>query len=251
MLLDQLRLMGVQARNLMVCDSDPERARATAEYMGCDVLDLEHPAGCAADLWLLCTGPKAILTVIEKLTPLLRAGDVLVSFAAGVPLQTMEARVPESVSIARVMPNMPSLIGEGMNPVCFSENASEKARAMVYELLAQLGQTIEVRDEQMNWCVGLSGAAMRSVLPAIEGMVRAGVEAGLPEQDARLAAAQVFMGTAGLVKETSLSFAQIKALTPMETLDEALVEDLFYQTVVGAKEKMDRLQEKIYSESSR
>lgn len=119
---------------------------------------------------------------------------------------------------------------------------------MVMELLDELGRTVEMRDEQMNWCVGLSGAAMRSVLPAIEGMIRAGLEAGLTEENARLIAAQVVMGTAGLVKHSSLTFPELKALTPMETLDEALVERLYYDAAVGAKNKIDRLQEIIAAE---
>jgi pyrroline-5-carboxylate reductase len=251
MLLKQLRLMGVRNEKLLVCDADPERAREAAELTGCAVLDLEGPAFCSADIWLLCAGPKAVLPLIHQLIPHLKSGDILVSFAAAVPLPAIEAYLPEGVSAVRVMPNMPSLIGKGINPVCFSNDAPDDARTVILDLLRQLGDGIQVKDDQMNWCVGLSGAAMRSVLPAIEGLVRAGVEAGLAEKDARRVAAQVFLGTASMVKETSLSFAEIKALTPMETLDEALVEDLYYQSVVRAKEKMDRLQEKILSESSR
>ncbi len=248
MLLERLRLMGVYANKIVVCDSDPERARAAAEPVGVSVIDLDQTDACEADLWLLCPGPKAILTVMKKIAPRLKSGDVVVSFAAAVPISSLEACLPNQVSVVRVMPNMPSLLGLGMNPVCFGENASEDARAMVLELLDHLGQTIEVRDDQMNWCVGLSGAAMRSFLPAIEGMIRAGLEAGLTEENARLIAAQVVMGTAGLVKHTSLSLAEIKALTPMETLDEALVERLYYDAAVGAKNKIDRLQEKIAAE---
>lgn len=245
MLLERMRIMGVYANRMVVCDSDPERAQAAAEPVGACVINLNEPDGCEADLWLLCPGPKAILPVIEKLTPRLKDGDVVVSFAAAVPMSSLEVCLPEKVSVVRVMPNMPSLVGRGMNPVCFSERASKEARAMVMELLDELGRIVEVRDDQMNWCVGLSGAAMRSVLPAIEGMIRAGVEAGLTEEHARLIAAQVVMGTAGLVKHSSLTFPEIKALTPMETLDEALVAQLYYEAAVGATNKIDQLQKKI------
>lgn len=245
MLLERMRIMGVYANRMVVCDSDPERARSAAEPVGACVVDLDQADGCEADLWLLCPGPKAILPVIEKLAPRLKDGDVVVSFAAAVPMRSLEASLPETVCVVRVMPNMPSLVGRGMNPVCFSKRASKEARAMVLELLDELGRTIEVQDEQMNWCVGLSGAAMRSVLPAIEGMIRAGLEAGLPEKDARLMAAQVVMGTAGLVKHSTMTLSELKALTPMETLDEALVAQLYYEAAVGARNKVDLLQEKI------
>lgn len=249
MLLERMRIMGVYANQMVVCDSDPERARAAAEPVGACVIDLSQPDHCEADLWLLCTDPKAILPVIELLVPRLKAGDVVVSFAAAVPLISLESRLPNYVSVIRLMPNMPSLVGRGMNPVCFSINTSPQAKAMVLELLDHLGHTVEVQDEQMNWCVGLSGAAMRSVLPAIEGLIRAGIDAGFSEEDSRLIAAQVVMGTAGLVKHTDMPLIELKALTPMETVDESQVEQIYYQAAVGAKKKIDRLQEKIISEN--
>lgn len=245
MLLKRMRMMGIDANRMVVCDADPERARAAADPVGACVMDLDQQDGCEADLWLLSAGPKAILPVLEKLAPRLKAGNVVVSFAAAVPMAILEARLPQFVSVVRVMPNMPSLVGRGMNPVCFSERASQEARAVVLELLNELGRTLEVRDDQMNWCVGLSGAAMRSVLPAIEGMIRAGIEAGLTEEDARLMAAQVVKGTASLVKHSDLSMTELKALTPMETLDEALVAQLYYDAAVGAGNKIDQLQKKI------
>jgi len=76
-------------------------------------------------------------------------------------------------------------------------------------------------------------------------MVRAGIEAGLSEENARLVAAQVVLGTASLVKHTHLPFADLKALTPMETLIEAQLSEQFYQAAVGVKNKIDALQGKI------
>jgi pyrroline-5-carboxylate reductase len=97
----------------------------------------------------------------------------------------------------------------------------------------------------MNWCVGLTGAAMRSLLPALEGMTQASVEAGFVEEDARSMAAQVMFGTAALVMDRNLPFDEIKSLTPMETVDEAAMRGLFVDAARAAKEKMDRLQQKL------
>ena len=240
MLLERMRIIGVPANSLLVCDSDTERAKTIAAVVGATVFNLTEDMSIKATVWLLCSGPKMILPLLEQLRPHLKAGDTLVSFAAAIPLAEMEAHLPKDINVARIMPNMPSLVGRGLNPVCFSHLASKESRKLVGELLDSLGKSIEVRDEQMNWCVGLSGAAMRSILPVIQGLIRAGIEAGFDETDARLIAAQVVMGTAGLVKHTSLDLSQIKKLTPMETIDEDLVERLFVESVVNTKEKIQR-----------
>jgi pyrroline-5-carboxylate reductase len=159
-------------------------------------------------------------------------------------------RDSQKAQMVRVMPNMPSLVGQEMNPVCFSEKVPPKARENAMQLLEVLGETVEVSEEQMNWCAGLSGAAMRSLIPVIEGMIQAGLEAGLSTKKARKIAAQMMRGTADLVAqldETSLE--DIKTLTPMETVDEGQVARIFKVAAAGAKAKIDWLQSVILSEN--
>ena len=251
MLLERLRRNGMMVR-MAVYDTDHQKAQSAAARVGADVmaeLDLHE---CGATIWLLCPGPKAVLPFLKRLSPCLQPGQIIVSFAAAVPLERLEALVPAGVNVVRVMPNMPSQIGQGMNPVCFSEKVSPEARKMVLQLLKALGETVEVSDEQMNWCVGLSGAAMRSLLPVLEGMIHAGHDAGLIDPDARQIAAQVMRGTAELVARfDALSLAEIKAMTPMETLDEEQVIYIFQGAVAGAKEKIDHLQAIILNENGR
>ena len=55
----------------------------------------------------------------QELARGLRSGQAVVSFAAGIPLDQLAALVPAGVAVARVMPNAPSLVGKGMNPVAF------------------------------------------------------------------------------------------------------------------------------------
>ncbi len=244
-LLTRLLAAGVPAANLVACDADPKRAEAARNEHGVHIATLSDPALCEADLFLLAPPPKAVADIIRALAPRLHAGQVVVSMAAAVPLKLLESLVPAGVCVVRVLPNAPSLVGQGMNPVSYPATATPRARQMVEAVLAILGQTIEVSDEQMNWCVGLSGAAMRSLLPALEGMTQAGIEAGLTPELARRVAAQVMLGTAALALETDLSFEQIKALTPMQTVDEPAVAALFLDAARAAQAKVDSTQRKL------
>jgi pyrroline-5-carboxylate reductase len=244
-LIERLLHAGVTADRLSVCDADESRVRTLAATYHLAVINPEQLSGCHADVWLIATPPGAVKGVLSGLRETLRAGQVMISFAAGVPLSWLESLVPSGVTVVRVMPNAPSLVGQGLNPVAYGAEVTAESRALVGELLAALGETIEVSDEQMNWCVGLSGAAMRSLLPVLEGMTQAGREAGLSERDARRVAAQVMLGTAKLALETDLSWEQLKALTPMQTVDEAAIAGLFVEAARGARAKVDALQRKL------
>jgi pyrroline-5-carboxylate reductase len=244
-LLERLRAAGVPLDHLAVCETDLTRETSAAGEFGVRTLSLTDEAACTADIFLMATPPPVVPQILETIADRLRPGQVVVSFAAAMPLARLEVIVPEGVAVARVMPNAPSLVGQGMNPVAFGASVTPEARALIEAVLTTLGDTIEVRDEQMNWCVGLTGAAMRSVLPVLEGMTQAGVKAGLSVAEARRVAAQVMAGTAAVALQTGLSFEEIKALTPMQTIDEMQVAELFVEAARNARGKIDQLQQKL------
>jgi len=246
-LAQRLVTVGVLPAQIAVCDADPARSINLAQRFGVIGLEKLPASECKADVIILATPPKAIVSVAGELAGGLRPGQVVISMAAAVPLDQIRKVLPEGVALARVLPNPPSMLGKGMNPVAFEAETPADVRSLVMELLAVLGQTVEVRDDQMNWCVGLAGAAMRSVLPVVVGMTQAGVEAGLTQSEARLVAAQILLGTASLALETDLSFEQIRALTPMQTLDEAQLAEVFLTAARAAREKASGMQQSLFA----
>lgn len=247
-LLERLRAAGVEAGRLVVYDVEPTRARAAAEVTGARVAD--GPRGSelwGADLVLLAAPPPAILGIVESAAGALRGGQTVVSFAAGVRLEWLETALPAGVGAARVMPNAPSKAGRGFNPVCWGSRIGEPARSRVRAVLDALGESVEVPEEQLSWWVGLSGAAMRALLPVLEGMVDAGAEAGLDPALARRVAIRQLQGTAALAEEDPRPLHELKALTPMETLDEPAVRKLFLDAARGARDKVAGLEAKLAS----
>jgi pyrroline-5-carboxylate reductase len=244
-LIDRLRAVGVPTDHLVVCESDPERSLTLADKYGIRPVILTDETICKADAILVAVSPKSVADVIHTIADQLLPDRLVISFAAAVPLAHIEAMLHPGIPVVRIMPNAPSLIGMGMNPVVYGSSVTSEARKLVDAILAALGETLVVQDDQMNWCVGLSGAAMRSHLPALEGMIQAGIEAGLVEAEARKIAGQVLLGTAALILNTDLSIDQIKMLTPMQTVDETTLAQIYYDAALQAKSKIDMLQKKL------
>lgn len=248
-LLERLISSGVSGSHLIVCEINEEKANKAALDFGVETRTISDLHLLDVSLILLCVGPKAVLPTIKELTNHLKPDQTLVSFAAAVPISEIVKVAPVGVKVVRIMPNAPSLTGKGMNPVCFSERTDQETRDLIFELLNCLGETLEIPDNLMNSAVGLSGAAIRSVLPTMEGMIRAGIDAGFSEEQARILVSQSFLGVAALVKEGKLPIQELKKLTPMETLTEPLVDQIFYDATAGANEKINALQQKILTEN--
>jgi len=247
MLVRRLLAAGIPAGQVRLYDADPDKAGKAAEEFGIQGDLLVDEKLSEADIWLLAAPPKTILPLLQSLKSWLKAGNLVISFAAAVPLASLEEAVPAGVQVVRVMPSMTSFVGKGLNPVCFGAAVTQDARLQVERLLSALGEFIEVRDDQMNWCVGLTGAALRALLPVLEGMTAAGIEAGFSDAEARRLAAKMMAGTAALALETNLGFDRLKAMTPLDMVDEKAVADIFYQSIQQTKEKMDALQSRILS----
>jgi pyrroline-5-carboxylate reductase len=244
-LLERLQAVSGSADHIVVCDRDAERAHTAAVKYGTRAVILTDQSICEADAILVAVSPKSVTQVIHTIADRLHPDCVVISFAAAVPLAHIEAILHPGTPVARIMPNAPSLVGQGMNPVAYGSSMTLVARELVEAILGALGETLAVQDGLMNWCVGLTGASLRSLIPALEGLTHAGIEAGLSENDARRAAAQVMLGTATLALRTNLSFDEIKALTPMQTVDEEAVSQIFQEAARSAQEKMVQIQERL------
>ncbi len=237
-LIQRLLSAGISSRQLMVCDPDPQRGARTQREFGLKVCPLAD-ACCRADLWLIATPPKAVLPTLETIAPRLKEGQVVVSFAAGVPMASLEVVLPAFVPVVRILPNALSLIGRGVNPVVYGRGCSLEVMAEVQVVLDALGDSIVIDDAQMNWAVGLTGASLRWLLPVLVGMTQAGMDAGLSSTDARWLAAKMMAGVAALALETDLSFDDMKSLTALQVVDEEELADIFRQAAHRAKALAD------------
>jgi pyrroline-5-carboxylate reductase len=161
-LITRLLVVGVPAAHIVVCDADAPRGESATVEFGVRAVSLPDEAACAADLILLAPSPKAVPDLLKTIAPHLRWSQVVVSFAAMISLARLEAIVPSGVAVARVMPNAPSLVGAGMNPVVYGKTTTIEARELVTAVLAILGDTIEVQDEQIT---GAWASAARPCAP--------------------------------------------------------------------------------------
>ena len=243
LLLSRLLSSGVRPDHIVIHDSDPLRIKSVVKESGACALSLTEDAFRSVDIILIATPPKAVKCLLSLTSGWLKPHQLIISFANAVSLKRLEALIPPDVAVIRVVPNVPSLIGEGLNPVVYGNRITNEAKTLVEELLAILGKTISVRDDQMNWLVGLTGASMRFVLPVLEGLIKAGTEAGLTPEQARDTAAQVMLGTASLVMQSDLTIEEIKAMTPLVTVDEDVLKNMIFNAARTAKEKMDKIQD--------
>lgn len=230
----------VRAKDVTACEPREERRREIAERY--HVAVAAEPGVCGAELIVLAMPPRAMAAVLDALRGELTTAQVLVSFAGAVPLTWIEARIPSGTPVVRVNPNSPSIVGAGFNPVVYGRHTTGAARARVDAFLAALGSSPEVPDARMNLYTALTAVGPTYVLPVVEALIDAGLEAGLAPVEATRAAIDTARGTLEMVARRAEDPARLKLLTGLRPLQDAEVRRLVREAVHAALTRMDDVQ---------
>lgn len=176
-LADGLLARGTQ---LSLCDRHPEKL---ARFVGRAETHLEPAAAVVdAEVVVLAVKPKVTPSTCSLVAGTAPAGALVVSCAAGVPVQAL----PWGGPAARAMPNIGAARGASTTAV-FLGPRTERARDLdrLGAVFGAVGTVREVPDEawlHIVTAVAASGPAF--LLLAVEALVDAGVEAGMPRADA-------------------------------------------------------------------
>ena len=125
-------------------------------------------------------------------------GALHLSVMAGIRSSAI-AHATGAARVVRAMPNTPALIGRGIAGLYARPAVSADDRATVAAVLAPTGRTLWVaREEDLDAVTALSGSGPAYVFYVIEAMERAGIEMGLPPEQARALALATVDGAAAL-----------------------------------------------------
>jgi pyrroline-5-carboxylate reductase len=220
------------------------RAELTAHGLTAHATLADAPAG---DAYLLAIKPQQFAASADALKAGIPDGTLLVSIMAGVPLAqlaTIHSRV------ARVMPNLPALIGESMSVAC-APSLDEAGRELVSTLFFTVGDCVWLEDEaQMHAATAISGSGPAYLFAVMEALEAAAVEHGLNATLARELVAQTMIGSALLADHCEDDVATLRrnVTSPGGTTEAALkilstdtLNDLFSKAVSNAVERSKSL----------
>jgi len=223
------RLIGskaLPADRILVCDPLNGRLNQLhARYPGLNTSANNLDGAHFGRIVVIATPPAEIIRELAVLRPALQRDAIVISLAAGVPLGRL-VKTAASATVVRIMPNTPSMVGEGMNVVCYLPGTLVSTRQEIESLLAIFGRSQEISEQDMEAYGALCSVAPTFLFPIVETLIVSAVEAGLPESLGRLAVVQVFVGTGGLVAASGHSVAELNNMIGLHTLREAEVKQL-------------------------
>ncbi len=126
---------------------------------------------------------------------------VVLTIMAGKTKSSVRSALKASnLAVARMMPNLPCAVGEGVTGVdC--EGLTPLQKSFVLGLFSSVGRVVEVDESKLNAVTGISGSGPAYVYLFLRALVKAGVEQGLSEEQAKELALYTVKGGAKMVEE--------------------------------------------------
>jgi pyrroline-5-carboxylate reductase len=200
---------------------------------------------------LLCVKPQTVGKVLDEIQPEMNSSKLLISIAASVTTDYIERRLGARIPVVRAMPNIPSMVGEGITAICRGSHAEEFHIATTHELFDAIGRTVVTDEKYMDAVTGLSGCGPAFIYVILESLAEGGVKMGLSRELATLLAAQMTLGAAKVVLETGNHPALLKDMvtTPagctidgVLELEEGKLRVTLIKAVVKASQRARELQ---------
>ena len=194
---------GVAAPQEILCtDRRKERGDELVKRYGVRFTSSNLAAARESALVVLSVKPQVMNALLGEIAPALDASKLVISIAAGVPIEAIERKVGHGVRIVRTMPNTPALVGAGAIALAAGSHATEADLDQAKALFDAIGKSVVVDEPLLDAVTGLSGSGPAYIFLIIEALADGGVKAGLPRYTAQELAAQTVLGSAKLLIET-------------------------------------------------
>jgi pyrroline-5-carboxylate reductase len=197
-----LRAGKASADSLVCTDPRADRREEIQKRYGVQVTANNRAAAAQADVIVLAVKPQTMDVLLEEIAPAVDAKKLVISIAAGVPIDAIARKLGAGVRIVRTMPNTPALVGAGATALARGPHATESDLEQALALFEAVGVAVVVEEHHLDAVTGLSGSGPAFVFMAIEALADGGVKVGLARPIALALAAQAVMGSAKLVLET-------------------------------------------------
>lgn len=203
---------GYPANNITAVNRSHEKNSALQNDFGIHCTDNPLLAASEAEIVVLGVKPQQMEMLFSQLSTLDWQGKTVISLAAGMLISRLEALAGTPLSVIRVMPNTPALVGEGMSGLFAARQVTASQKAQAAHLLQSVGKICWVDTEaQINGIIAAAGSAPAYFFLIMEAMQAEAERQGFSAEVARELIQQTALGAATLAQANSaLSFSALR-----------------------------------------
>lgn len=219
-------LMGLRRKKtlpstVVVSDIDGEVLKGIkASFPRIQVAVNDNTKPAAQDIVFLALHPPALPDCLKKIGPFLRVETVVVSLAPCFSISALIAGLGGFNRIVRMIPNAPSMVGEGYNPTVFGPGISQEERYVLGRLFKKLGDCPVVDEGKLEAYAVVTAMGPTYLWFQLFELLELGRSFGLTEKQAWKGIKKTLKGAVATVDKAGLPPAELLDLIPVKPLKE-------------------------------
>jgi pyrroline-5-carboxylate reductase len=241
-LLEVLLRFGLSKESLFITEKRQERRDEISSKYG--VSEIEDYG--SLDAILLAVKPQDFMAILETISDSLSRSPLIVSFAAGIKIKSIEEKLGKGSRVIRVMPNTPMVIGRGMSAMSLGCAATYEDQNWVKGFLSKAGEVIVIDESLQDAVTATSGSGPAYYFAFTEAVVGAARLLGIAQEDAVTLASQTLIGAALMVEKSGSELKTLRenVTSPNGTTAAALksfadsgLEEIVYKAMKAAHDR--------------
>ena len=241
-LIEVLLRSGLSKESLFIAEKRQERRdEISSKYGVSEIKDFG-----SLDAILLAVKPQDLMATLETISDSLSSSPLIVSFAAGIKIKSIEEKLGKGSRVIRVMPNTPMVMGRGMSAMSLGSSVNTSDQDWVRGFLSKAGEVIVVDESLQDAVTATSGSGPAYFFAFTEAVVGAARRLGISQEDAVTLASQTLIGAALMVEKSGKELKTLRenVTSPNGTTAAALksfadsgLEELVYQAMKAAHDR--------------
>ena len=233
---------GLSKESLFIAEQRQERRdEIINKYGASDITDYG-----SLDAILLAVKPQDFVVTLETISDSLSGSPLIVSFAAGIKIKSIEEKLGKGSRVIRVMPNTPMVMGRGMSAMSLGSAATSDDQEWVKKFLSNAGELIVIDESLQDAVTATSGSGPAYYFAFTEAVVGAARRLGISQEDAVTLASQTLFGAALMVEKSGKELKTLRenVTSPNGTTAAALksfadsgLEEIVYNAMKAAQDR--------------
>ena len=206
--------------NIVVSDCNAETlAKLNATFPPVET-SAQSAAAASQDIVFMAVHPPVMAEVAAGIKGSLKPGATVVSLAPKFTIAKLTELLGGFTRLARVIPNAPSVVNFGFNPVAFAPALSSADKAELTALLSTLGECPEVAEEKLEAYAVLTAMGPTYLWFQLQALREVAAGFGLSETEIVPALKRMVCGAARTLLESCLTAPAVMDLIPVKPLAE-------------------------------
>ena len=173
-----------------------------------------------ADFIFIGLHPPAVAEVVKQIAPFLSEKNTIVSLAPNVNGETLKNLTGNTCPVIRMIPNAPSYVNAGYNPVWYGDTCPDRIRTKFSDLMSPLGEMPEVPEQNLEAYAVITAMGPTYLWFQLAELIRIAETFGMTPDEAQKAVLSMSTGAVRTLQDSALSPEEVMDLVPVRPMAE-------------------------------